>query len=919
MSKIFKRLFAKSKKNEVSIDEPSLFKLFIDKVNNLTNEEMFISRKHYLGEIDEYIELLNEVRTYQESDLLQSYCSIKNYQLFEVEEALEFYKNLNKVINEHNEKFISKKLIEDKVYLDNILKQDDPNILLDEEQRKVILNDEDYCLVIAGAGAGKTTTIAAKVKYLVEKRNVDPKSILVISFTNKAVNELKDRIVNKLQIDCPVTTFHACGNAIIRKTQDEKLNVVTEGALFNIVRNYIYKNIYNDKTALKNLILFFGYYIDIPFEGSSVEEFFDYNKYNTFSTLKGNLGEVNQQIIKSRKKTKLTINNEHVKSYEEVQIANFLYLHGIDYEYEKAYPYHIPGATKIYTPDFHIVQDGKHFYLEHFGISESGTSSRYSELELMKYKGQIADKILIHQKHNTNLIMTYSIYNDKRPLLDHLKEELIKNGIKLNPLSDEDVYIKLTKIEDNKYFNKLTRLICKFITNFKTKDYQASDFNRLRNSTKNVRSRLFLDICEKAYLEYERILKEKNAVDFEDMINESARLLREVKELNQKLNFDYIIVDEYQDISRQRFNLTKELSEITNAKIIAVGDDWQSIYAFAGSEIELFTKFKEEMGYAEILHITHTYRNSQELIDIAGDFIQKNPSQIRKRLISPKSIKKPIVMFSYSDDYSKNKISGQKGVTEEKAELLEDVLGRIIQTNGINSNILILGRYGFDGFQLGETNYFTYINGKLISKKYPNLKITFMTVHSSKGLTYDNVVIINAANAVYGFPAQIENDPVLNFVIHNDRSYDYAEERRLFYVALTRTRNRVFILTPKLKPSRFVLELLNYDNVILHGKINKNYVEEKKYDKSCPVCNYPLQLKVNKTYGLKLYMCTNEPEICDFMTNDIKGGANSIRVCPVCIDGFLIVKNNPKQDTLFLGCTNYDSDIKCTCTQPLLN
>ena len=113
------------------------------------------------------------------------------------------------------------------------------------------------------------------------------------------------------------------------------------------------------------------------------------------------------------------------------------------------------------------------------------------------------------------------------------------------------------------------------------------------HSTRNVRSKLFLDICNDCYLEYERWLNEKKAVDFEDMINESARILREVKEMKQKLDFKYVIVDEYQDISRQRFDLTKTLAEVTDAKIIAVGDDWQSIYAFSGSDITLFTKFEE--------------------------------------------------------------------------------------------------------------------------------------------------------------------------------------------------------------------------------------------------------------------------------------------------------------------------------------
>ena len=138
---------------------------------------------------------------------------------------------------------------------------------------------------------------------------------------------------------------------------------------------------------------------------------------------------------------------------------------------------------------------------------------------------------------------------------------------------------------------------------YKRQGYTAEEFNRMYHSTRNVRSRLFLDICNDCYLEYERWLNEKKAVDFEDMINESARILREVKEMKQKLDFKYVIVDEYQDISRQRFDLTKTLAEVTDAKIIAVGDDWQSIYAFSGSDITLFTKFEEKMGYAKLLKI----------------------------------------------------------------------------------------------------------------------------------------------------------------------------------------------------------------------------------------------------------------------------------------------------------------------------
>ena len=135
-------------------------------------------------------------------------------------------------------------------------------------------------------------------------------------------------------------------------------------------------------------------------------------------------------------------------------------------------------------------------------------------------------------------------------------------------------------------------------------------------------------------------------MDFEDMINESARILNQQLISGKTLDFKYIIVDEYQDISRQRFDLTKALSQICNAKIIAVGDDWQSIYAYAGSDISLFTKFKEVMGYGQELKITRTYRNAQEVIDIAGGFIQKNSLQIKKALVSPKHIQDPVIIES---------------------------------------------------------------------------------------------------------------------------------------------------------------------------------------------------------------------------------------------------------------------------------
>lgn len=290
--------------------------------------------------------------------------------------------------------------------------------------------------------------------------------------------------------------------------------------------------------------------------------------------MRSDLEDFKREVIDARTKKSVTIQNEVLRSHQEVEIANFLYLSKIDYEYEPIYQYNIEYSHKPYTPDFIISQENRQAYIEHFGLTENGNNDRYSQEEIMQYQKAIRDKIWTHKQHGTILIYTYSEYNDGRPLTVHLKEALEANGFELKPRSNKEVMEMLVAGEENRYIRKLINLICRFISNFKVNGYRADDFNRMYNSTSNVRSKLFLEICHDCYLEYDRWLKENKAVDFEDMINESARLLREVKEMKQKLDYKYIIVDEYQDISKQRFDLTKALSDVTDAKIIAVGDDW---------------------------------------------------------------------------------------------------------------------------------------------------------------------------------------------------------------------------------------------------------------------------------------------------------------------------------------------------------
>lgn len=899
---------------------------FNQAMRTLLNKDAFLARKDYHYLFKQYKDILVFFENLKESGMLNNYIKTKDLDKSEIEFFIQHARGIANAktcapfIEEHNKTFISRHMVQEQEYLDNILKECDANIMLDKEQREVVLSNEDFTLVIAGAGAGKTTTIAAKVKYLVERQQILPKQILVISFTNKAVIELQERINHNLHIDCPISTFHKVGFAILKKDSETNKKVVDNGFLYNVLVNYLKSTVLKDSEMVKKLILFFGSYFSAPYDNENIANYFRFIANADFSTLKSNLHEYAKQIIDSRTRKVITLNNEILRSQEEVDIANFLYLNQIEYEYEPVYQYKILDSNKPYTPDFIIKQNGRHSYIEHFGITEDGINNRYNQEDLDKYKQRIKDKILLHRQHKTDLIYTFSRYKDDKTYLQHLQEELERREYKLEHRPETEVYKKLIETEETQYIVRLAILLCTFISNFKTQGYPYEKFDEFKSKSNNERTKLFLDICKTCYLEYQKCLEQGNCIDFQDMINSSSQLIEDKRINKELLDFKYIIVDEYQDISRQRYKLIKNLSDLCNAKIVAVGDDWQSIYAFSGSILPLFTHFCDEFGYGKELRITRTYRNAQELINIAGNFVQRNTSQISKRLISNKHIENPVIILTYSESHSKlpkEKNGGKyQYLAEAVNQAIEDVLAYNAQEkkNGV-AHILLIGRYGFDARNLCKAKDFNYKDktNDIYSVKFGcKIKLSFLTAHSSKGLSADNVIIINAKDDTYGFPSKVCDDPILRLVVSNDDSYTYAEERRLFYVALTRTKNHVYIVMPENHPSDFIKELLSdttrYPNVQLKGKLKTEINNPRYITNKCPICGYPMQLRMNKNYGLRLWICTNDQEVCGFMTNDKRGGDLSIKKCDFCKDGYLVVKRSPSKGEFFLACTNYKRD-----------
>ena len=331
-----------------------------------------------------------------------------------------------------------------------------------------------------------------------------------------------------------------------------------------------------------------------------------------------------------------------------------------------------------------------------------------------------------------------------------------------------------------------------FIRLMKCNNYELKDFilflskiKRTLSYTQYKKEKTILTLILNIYLKYENYLKENNEIDFDDMLITATKV---VKEQGLKKKIKYIIIDEYQDTSFIRFNLIKEIINKTTAKLMVVGDDFQSIYKFTGCDVSLFIDFKNYFKEAKIMKLERTYRNSKELIQVAGKFIMKNKHQIKKELYSEKTLKNPIKILKY------------KNIKKIFLEVIKEL------SKHNNEKILILGRNNKDIYLLLDEDI-KIKNDKICIKNYEYLDITYMTVHKSKGLESDNVIVINLENKITGFPSQIEEEKLTRLVIKAKDNYPYSEERRLFYVALTRTKNYVYLLVPEKNPSIFIEEL----------------------------------------------------------------------------------------------------------------
>ena len=793
------------------------------------------------------------------------------------------FENLRWLAEEANREYIEKEKRDHAEMFKNI-----DGMALDDQQQTAVVADEVYNLVVAGAGSGKTLTVAGKVKYLCDCQGVKPEDILLITFTNKAVEEMNNRVNKKLGVNVKATTFHRLGLDILRSNGKPRLSIVDNPREF--IEKYFRENVLKSPKMMKKLLKYFAYYITTPAnleEFGSIGEAYEYEKTAELETIsskykqavpdvagKGNNNGV-QQIAK----------REVVKSLDEVEIANFLFLNGIEYVYDKAYCCESEdGAHKVLRPSFYLPQ--YNIWIDYYKINREERAPWLSETEEQKYLQDIEWRRAWYQKYGAQVIEMHHSYSTEGRLLDELELALQQNGVVLSEPDLVDVFSKIYGTETERYFAEFINLCCMFITLYKSNGYKTEDLAILNYADQNSltpykeqKLLLFKEIVGPVITEYQNFLKEQGAVDFSDMINKATECVRDGAAVP---SYKYIIVDEYQDVSMAQYRLIKELLDRTGAHLFCVGDDWQSIYRFAGSDIGLFSDFEDKFGYAAITALKKTYRNSIGLISEAGDFIMKNPKQMKKVLTSGKDLDYPISFIGYKDS---------------PAGALKWTMDKIAKKFGTEGSVMILGRTQHDLRIIQESGLFELGKDKTTLKyrTAPKMPVSFLTVHKAKGLEADNVILLNFENKLLGFPNKIADDPILGLVLSTNEEYRYAEERRLLYVALTRTKNRVFVLTDLNNPSEFLREFEESNNIYMSKEIK---AEASKL--LCPRCKTGhLVVRVNEKNGNNFLGCSNYPK-CDYTINDLSVFEDQ-KICPEC--GGYMIKKSGKYGKYYL-CSN---------------
>ena len=743
---------------------------------------------------------------------------------------------------------------------------------LTEEQRRAVVVNDARNLVVASAGSGKTSVIVAKAGWLLSRGFNRPRDILLLAFARDARKEMAGRIGERLGGNgegLTVATFHSLGMSVIKEVEGKwptvarsaRDNRVLQSLLTGIVGD-LFRDADQAGPVMQWFQGLFGPYRS-RHECASWGEYWEYIRRHDIRSLKG----------------------ERVKSHEECEIANFLYLNGVEYAYEAPYEGELRKPDgRVYKPAFRLIDSG--IYVEHFALDGDGEPAPFVDRDA--YLHEVVWKREAHERCGTVLVETRSGDAADGRLVESLRERLADRGVALAPVSGEQVFAAL---EEDERIEGFVGLVATFLHHFKGRRRVLEDVLREAEALDDRgRAAAFVRLFAAIYERYEQELARQGAIDFHDMINRAADYVESGRYVSR---FRYVLVDEFQDISPGRARLLNALlDQPPGAQLFAVGDDWQAIFRFGGSDIALMREFETEFGRGSLLKLETTFRCSERIAGVATRFVLKNPAQIAKTVRSGRQASGPGVFVWL-----------RRKKDERLLELALERIGADAELQGGKADVLVLSRYrALRPKDLEE-----------LAARYENLSVSFKTVHASKGLEADYVVVLGMCGGRRAFPVEMTDDPVLALVLAEQERYPNAEERRLLYVAITRARRQVFLLVDRGAPSSFARELMGGDYDVATIGV------DEKGTASCPAClEGRLQRRENRERNRVFFGCSNWP-YCEYAqpacsacgsglmlredrwVNCVSCGAERAP-CPRC-DGWLETKKGKYGE--FVGCVNW--------------
>lgn len=716
-------------------------------------------------------------------------------------------------------------------------------IELSDEQLETLFPSNINVLVTARAGSGKTTTIACRAIYALEKEDIKPEEILILAFNKDAARVIRSRI-NKFgntQInDKNIRTFHSLAYSIVLPQENILIDNVEKTIQSNyeeFLKVHVLSKILDDDSYEKLYECF-----------HNTDEIIDYEYYKE--------NRNNRQLY--------SLNGDKVKSNGEKYIADFLFEHGIDYKYEEVLTQkdnkNYIGITekKIYRPDFTIYLNNKTYIIEHWGIDENDPNKIVPKTwnkTWDKYKKEMEWKRRILSKRKEILIESSILdLKEGRKIFENtLKERLESNGIKCTKLPQEKLLEKFSK--------NMSKQINKKLINFiqKAKSYQKTPYEieiELKRQFKNLSSyaRDFIILANETYRLYEEELKKTSNTDFPNLLYEAKKKIEngnyeidlENGHIQDLSKIKLILIDEFQDFSKPFYGMIKAIQNCNpKVKLFCVGDDWQAINGFAGSSLNFYKKFEKYFGCYLHKQLVLNHRSGSEIVEYGnlimdgydglGGKAANNSIKSEKNFIDINITEYDNPVTKKSDDFkyifeNQNRNAAAVFYFSIASRYLKECVEKIKVLNKEEKNYtyLILTRENnLDSYVNIETEFQNQLQKvlcnwlEIYSKDEFKKQFKIETIHKSKGAEADIVFLLNFGDK----NIKIHPDSEIDLIFGKTQQDIIDEELRLYYVAVTRAKKKLYIINENINNnnskfcsselerffhSKIDIELLNY-------------------------------------------------------------------------------------------------------------